>query len=512
MGLDKLGYEETRNLARTLRDLGKYPEAIENFRLASSLQSNNWLSQWGLADCYAFQKEYRMAIDIMEATTKAIESGEMGDDQEAKESLIDIPRDLAEWNKKAGNTDETFAIYKSMLQEDPNDYDTALSIMILFHEKNDYQGLLDFLQSRTESSHEVTGLDHRTEAFHAHYDNEKYHETLFALALNTENFDMILESYNIAVTAAKQRYIEGRQSGDTAEEEFGRVCQAILMHKTALLSYSSTAQTAERREFAIDQWTLVMQMDEPSQSYLPIVKSIVRQKLARVCFEEARRDPATAAQYLEHLEQMASFKNIGYWDGGYDESYPTRLISRWHALQGEEQMAKDALRAHVKTYLDLLSDDDPLNDWQGYHGLALHFMSAGQDVDALAAWSLIAPLDDTEIENNIPEEGSPPIKLRGPIDDRCDGGCGTRWTFADDIYMCRDCDYVEFDKGCLHQLREGNLASQVCHKDHEMLHIPAFDMTERQKIGAGNVRVGEQILPVQEWVQRIKMDWGIKLA
>lgn len=509
MGLEKLGYEETRNLARTLRDLGKYSEAIEKFKLASSLQSNNWISQWGLADCYAFQKEYGMAIEIMEATTKAIELGEMADDNEAKESLLYISRDIAKWNKEAGNFDQTFTIYKSMLQENPTDYETALSIMILFHENKDYQGLLDFLQSRKDSTDEVTGLDHRTEAFHAHYDNEKYHETLFALARHTESFDIILESYNIAVAAAKTRYIEGRQSGDTTEEEFGRVCQAILMHKVALLCYSNTAQNAERREFAIDQWMLVMQMDEPSQSYLPIVKSIVREKLARVCFEEARRDPATAGQYLEHLEQMVSLKNTGYWD---DETYPTRLISRWHTLQGEEQQAKDALRAHVKTYLDLLSDDDPLNDWQGYHGLAMHLMFAGQDADALAAWSLIVPLNDTEIENSIPEEGSPPIKLEGPIRDRCDGGCGTRWTFADDIYVCRDCDWVEFDKGCLHQLREGTLVSQICQKDHEMLHVPAFDMTEREKIGAGNVRVGEQILPVQEWIQRIKMDWGIKLA
>lgn len=511
IGLDKLGYEETRNLARILRDLGKHSEAIEQFKLASSLQSCNWVSQWGLAECYVFQKDYNMGIKILEATMKSIESGEMAEDEEAKENLIYISRDLAEWNKDAGNTDQTFAIYKSILQENPDDYVTALSMIILFHENKDYQGLLEFLQSRpTDDS---TGEDHRTVVFHAHYDNEKFHEAIFALAYNTDHFETILESYKVAINAAKRRYAEGRKTGDISEEEYGRVCQALLMHKVALLCYNHTANTAEQREYAIDQWILILQFDERSGSYLSIVKSIVRKKLAIVCFQEARRDPTTAQQYIEHLEQMASLRNHGYWEGDFEETYPMRLISRLYALQGDEQKAKDTLRAPVKVYLDLLSDDDPLNDWQGYHGLAMLLMFAGQDADALAAWSLIAPLDNMETENSPSETDSQPAKIQGPMGDICDGRCGTEWTFADNIYVCRDCDYVEFDEDCLKKLREGTLISdKICGKDHEMLHVPAYDAADREKIGEGNVKVGEHILPIEEWIQRLKEDWAIKLA
>ncbi|KAJ5118107.1 hypothetical protein N7448_004246 [Penicillium atrosanguineum] len=510
IGLDKLGYEETRNLARTLRDLARHPEAIEQFKIASSLQSDNWLSQWGLAGCYASQREYKMAIEVLEATAKSIESGEIADADEAKLELFWISRELAEWNKEAGNTDQTLAIYKSILQVEPDDYETALSLMTFFHENNNYQGLLEFLQSRKDSTDKATGRDHRTEAFHAHYDNEKYHEALFALAYNTEHFEAILESYNIAVNAAKKRYTEARQAGNIAEEEFGRVCQALLMHRAALLCYNNTTNIEEHREFAIDQWVLILQMDEPSESYLPIAKSMVRKKLATVCFQEARRDPATAEQYLEHLEQTASLKKKGYWEGTYEETYPMRLISRWYALQGDEHKAKDTLRAPVKVYLDLLSDEDPLNDWQGYHGLAMHLMSAGQDADALAAWSLIVPIDDMETEDNLSETDSKPAELQGPMLDICDGRCRTKWSFADNIYVCRDCDYVEFDEGCLKKLREGTLVPEVCGKNHEMLHVPSYDAADREKIGAGNVKVGEHILPVEEWLQRLKTDWAIK--
>ncbi|KAJ5675126.1 uncharacterized protein N7477_005060 [Penicillium maclennaniae] len=513
IGLDELGYEETRNLARTLRDLGKYPEAIRQFKLASSLQSDNWISQWGLADCFASQKDYMTAIEILEAAKKSYESDETAEGEEAKVDLINISRDLAEWNKEAGNADQTFSIYKNILQENPDDYEAALSIMMLHYENNDYQGLLEFLQSRQDSTNETTGLDHRTEAFHAHYNNEKYHEAIFALAYKTDNFDIILDSYKVAVDEAKKRYTKGRQTGDLVEEEFGRVCQALLMHRAALLCYNHTSNTVEHREFAIDQWILILQMDEPSASYLPIVKKLVRKKMAIVCFQEARRDIATAGLYLQHLEEMASLSIRGCWEEDFDETYPMRLISRWYALQGDEQKAKDTLRAPIKVYLDLLSDDDPLNDWQGYHGLAMHLMFAGQDADSLAAWSLITPRDHLETENSSSEAKGKATELRGPMNDICDGRCGTSWTFANDIYVCRDCDYVEFDEGCLKKLREGTLGSEeICGKDHEMLHVPAYDAADREKIGIGNVKVGEHILSVEEWLQRLRRDWKIKLA
>jgi hypothetical protein len=142
-------------------------------------------------------------------------------------------------------------------------------------------------------------------------------------------------------------------------------------------------------------------------------------------------------------------------------------------------------------------------------------MFAGQDADALAAWSLIAPLDameTVETEDNSSETDGKPVGLHGPMDDRCDGRCGTRWSFADNIYVCRDCDYVEFDEGCLKKLREGTLAPGICGKNHEMLHVPSYDATEREKIGAGNVKVGDHVLPVEKWLQRLKAEWAIRPA
>ncbi|GAT21910.1 hypothetical protein RIB2604_01400010 [Aspergillus luchuensis] len=85
-------------------------------------------------------------------------------------------------------------------------------------------------------------------------------------------------------------------------------------------------------------------------------------------------------------------------------------------------------------------------------------------------------------------------KLEGPLRDICDGACGIYWTYADNFYLCKECDYIKFDQRCLDNLRNGTMKLKICNKDHEMLHIPAYDPVERRRVGDGNVKVGEEIL------------------
>jgi tetratricopeptide (TPR) repeat protein len=507
LGLDSLGYEENRNLARTLREYAKHEEATERFKLASSLEKYNWFSQWGLAACYAKQKEYSLAIVTVEDAINTIRCGDVKEDYE---SIPDLNRDLAQWYQDAGDTPKASAIYEKLLRENPDDYDVALDMTLLFHKNKNYNGLLHFLESLKNSMDESTGLDRRTQVFHAHYSNEDYHAAMFALVSDGEGFDAIHQSYGAAITAAQKRYAEGRKGGDIDEEFFAGCCLALLMHKLSLLCYEHSNENADRREFAIDQWVRVLQIEETSEGYyLAWVKNSVRTTLARVCYTEARRDPSASAPYLKRLEQLAAFGVSGDYEAYRSSTYPLELIARYHALQGDEQKAKDALRTHVKRNIDILSDDDPLNDWQGYQGLARYFMFAGQDADCLAAWSLIAPVDDTGTKSDSSKtEGF--HELRGPLSDSCDGQCGRIWTYADDINVCRECDYMEFDTGCLNKLREGTLERQVCGKDHEFLRIPVYDPAHHQKVGEGNVLVGEEIIPVSDWLQGIKERWGIR--
>ncbi|KAJ5982082.1 hypothetical protein N7451_012182 [Penicillium sp. IBT 35674x] len=458
--LCRLRYEENRNLARTLQVFGKYDEAIEHFKFTSTLEHNNWLSQWGLAECYAGRKEFTTAIEILEAKKKSIENGETGNAEELKDVLAGMNRDLADWNNEVGRSQLTLDVYEKLLQEFPHDYDTALALITLLHKQENFERLLEFFQSMKDSTDEISGFDRQIQNFHTHYDRAEYHQALFASVSSDQDFNIVLKGYEAAIDAAKIR---------------------------------------------VTQWLQILHMNATDHWLVADRKSRAGSELAIVCFKKALQCPDTAATYLKHLENVAALQ-LG--EETMQGNYPVRLLSRYHALQGDELKVKNVLRGYIKFNLDLLSNVDPLVHWQGYNGLAMHFMFAGHDADALAAWSLITPDDATASTENLTPSDTTVHKLERPLIYMCYGGCGTYWTFANNFYLCRECDYVKFEQRCLGDMRNGKL--KFCNKDHEMLHVPAYDPAERWRIGDLNVKIGEEIVSVSEWLQRIRKEWGIQ--
>ncbi|KAJ5950320.1 Tetratricopeptide-like helical [Penicillium vulpinum] len=505
LGLDCLGYYETRNLACTFREYKKYAESIEYFKLSCSLREYNWLSKWGLASSYAYQKEFALAIEQIKAAKNTIKCAETRDDDH---ELVGMDRDMARYNEELGNSKESFAIYEEMLRNDPNDSYAAFEITIYFHKSNNSEGLLRFLDSLKASIDDSTGLDRRTWMFHELYSSDAYHEAMRALVSDSKSFDAIFESYQVAIVGAKEQRAKATNTGDTDKEILHGACYAFLMHNLATLCYDNSFDNFERREFAIEQWVRILQIDgTPSEMFVSYTKGLVRIKLANVFFREAMRDANTASSYLEQLDQLCSYQPTDI-DDGRPDIYARELIARYHALQGDEKKAKNTLRVYIKRNIDILSDDDPSNDWQGYQGLARYLMFAGQDIDCLAAWSLIVPHGDPEIESDSLETDTALQEREGPLWDHCNG-CGDHFTYADDIYVCRECEHTGFTEPCYTKLREGTLKKRVCDKDHEVLHVPPYDAAERRRIGESNVLVGEEIIPVTKWLQELKEKWDI---
>ncbi|KAJ5360801.1 Tetratricopeptide-like helical [Penicillium concentricum] len=504
LGLDGLGYYETRNLACTFRRYKKYPESIEYFKLSCSLREYNWLSQWGLANSYACQKEFALAMEAIEAAKNVIMCGDIRDDDS---ELIGMNRDLAKYNEELGDRNKSFALYEEMLRNDPNDIFAMLEITMHFHKIKDSEGLLKFLDSLKASIDDSTGLDRRTLMFHDTYSHDGYHEAMLALGSDGKAFDVIFESYQVAIVAAKERLAKAISEGLNYEDIYHDICEVELTRRLAHLCYENGSDNVERREFAIEQLEQILQIEERSEGgFFAWVKNTVREKLTTMFFREAMLDQNTAPTYLERLEQLAKFKPTSIDDDERPDIYATQLIARYHALQGDEKKAKDALRLYIKRNIDILSDDDPSNDWQGHLGLAIYLMFAGQDVDCVAAWSLLAPPYDPQIDSDSPETEIWPEPTR--LWEKC-FGCLDRIVNADDIYVCRECNNAKFHAHCYTMLREGTLAGAVCGKDHEMVHVPPYDPAERERVGEGNVLVGEEVIPVTEWLQRLKENWDI---
>jgi hypothetical protein len=221
------------------------------------------------------------------------------------------------------------------------------------------------------------------------------------------------------------------------------------------------AENVERREFTIDQWVRIRQIDEiPSEWYFSVTKGLVCAQHANGCFHKVLRDDSTAPTYLEQLDQLAAFQPIYVDNEERLATYPKEFIARFHAPQGDEQEVKDTLRTYIKRNIDILFGDDPLNGWQGYQGLAIYLMFAGQNADCLVAWLLIVSYDGEEIN-----PGTTFQKQKGTLWQECEG-CDTSFPYPDHIYMCRECHYTEFDEPCFTKLCEGNLERNICDKVH----------------------------------------------
>ncbi|KAJ5613896.1 hypothetical protein N7528_007550 [Penicillium herquei] len=517
LGLDNLGYEENRNLARTFRAYGMYSIAIEQFKHTSTLVKNNWYCQFGLAQCYVKQGEYSIAIDIVETTRKEVDNATIEDSSERVDLLNRMNEYLAEWNGEIGRTEIACDIYEKLLQDMPDDAESGLKFIVLLAQRQEYTRLLDFLQSLQHVKDEETGGHLRNKHFHENFDENEYHKALSASVTCDRNFDIILEYYNEAIDAAKTYGSRYRNAGNSFLECCFNYIQFLLTIEVGWLSWENGAVIADRRKFAADQFMRTLNMDDLGNPDIVKAKDEICQWCSTLYLQQAREYPDTAAEYLGYVQDVQNVASRTQSDQIVDlfgGKYPTCVLAIYHRLQGDNQKAKDILRTFMKLYLDLLSDDDPLNDWQGYNGLAIYLMFAGLHTDALAAWSLITPINDRNFSRDCPENEDPEGKLEGPLLDICEADCGTSWSFAGNFYICTVCPYVQFDQQCLDKHRKGELDRDLtsCLKEHEMLYVPAYDSDQRKRIGEGNVKVGEEIMPVNEWLQRIREDWGIDSA
>ncbi|KAJ5623734.1 hypothetical protein N7510_000043 [Penicillium lagena] len=505
LGLDSLGYEETQNVARTLREFGKLDDAVETFKRASSLQEDTWFARWGLARAYNLQGKFALAVETLEAVKASIENGKFKRDKPGK-SLHKLNQDLAWWYKEAGYVEKALDLYESILQEHPDDYWSVFGMTVVLHDKGGYTQLVELLEHLKKSKDEDTGLDRRTRIFHEFYWSDDYHGTIAAAGkmLNGSGITTLKDSYRTAVDAAVERVQLAKDQRNREREKGAKEIMAMLKYHCAKFFYHNYTCT-EEKEMALSMWVQIIQLDETDMSlFLERAKLYATRALSSLYFEsalQAGQDTELANKYIDHLEHLATLKLDRNLTDEMKEKYPRQLLARYYALREKMEKTKSVIGPFVKFNIDLLSDDNPSNNWQGCHGLAAHFMFAGQDDDSLAAWSLIVPIQEDEDADATKE-------LEGPIGNACDGRCGTNWTYANDMFICRVCADVQFDEGCLRKLREGTLELQVCSKSHEMLHVPEYDEEKLRKIGKGNVMVGQEVMAVKDWIQKIKHDWG----
>ncbi|RDW72310.1 uncharacterized protein DSM5745_07482 [Aspergillus mulundensis] len=102
-----------------------------------------------------------------------------------------------------------------------------------------------------------------------------------------------------------------------------------------------------------------------------------------------------------------------------------------------------------------------------------------------------------------------------PIFAICDGGCGRYWQDASEMWWCKDCINLTFDKECFEQLRGGTLPLKVCDKDHAFLEVPRLDINGNGNgtdgiaagVPRGYVPFKGKAISLEEWKRGIVRDY-----
>ncbi|KAL5043534.1 hypothetical protein BDW71DRAFT_210204 [Aspergillus fruticulosus] len=98
-----------------------------------------------------------------------------------------------------------------------------------------------------------------------------------------------------------------------------------------------------------------------------------------------------------------------------------------------------------------------------------------------------------------------------PVFAICDGGCGRYWQGASEMWWCRDCINLTFDKECFGQLRNGTLPLKVCDRGHAFLEVPKYDSHgsdgDRYGVPKGSVPYMGKAILLEEWKREIVRDY-----
>lgn len=526
---DSLWFER---LGSTYLKHENYDCALGAFRQAKELDKDSWQADEGLALTFAGQEKYQLAADEMETVLGAFRKTDDLRKEKAVRFVQNL-RYLAIWKTELKEPDEAIKLYREALDIDPYEYKCVHGLLKVLESQGriaEAQSLLDHMRDQSgkkqTKKHGVNLLVEMHLDFALDDNGADYYRTIFSITQKSQDYESLHQTLQSAIDVARH--------GKNGTTENNDLLGVLLFYQGSAL-----ARKHNDKSKAIPIWEecykLALTMATPA--LMQAGRDAVRE-MSSYYFTQAIAAGYGSQGAQDHLQNLIRFATISvenknewwvYEDVVSRTSEMAKLLlGRYYRINGELAKAQEYLRVDVQSGLDLLSDEDSENDWQGYFKLTQVLLHYGDDLNALSAWSLIAPHDlkahsvvseeETKV-SEAPASSTAVIKRSGYVSQTCDGYCGKEWGFADDFYCCKYCLDVQFDQKCLDRLRAGTLDRDICSKDHEWLHVPPWSDEEYFAVGKGRVRVGGEmrdgkriggeVVDVETWLDMLRKEWGI---
>ncbi|KAI9657615.1 MAG: hypothetical protein M1821_002791 [Bathelium mastoideum] len=498
----------------------------KHFLAAKELPNCSWMTSKALALAYAMDGDTEMAIQEMDVAFDYLRKQE----NLAAREKIDFISNLvqsADWHLQLRNKAMALEQLKEAVQVDPDNYSGHYALLKLFidiGQESEAWNLLREMSTQSSKRDGLTRFGSMLLEFSFWSEPFACFEMVFRATKNDDDmFQVVSETLQSTVDFARE-----------SKETYDRV--GLLLAHGLALAHNSTEE--KDMQAALASWRESSQLgfgpagtEKTQESALSAATHIFHYHLSR-----ALSVPSTSVEFKSH---EARLEELTESTGSVPRAARALRCSlgSFYSLSGRDDMARKVLLNDMKTGLDLLSDDDPGNDYLAFLFIGCLLMYTRDDLNALSAFSLFGPTEryfdeDAEEEEgheaNKPESEASLAKAKSPAKKapdtsslfECDGKCGNNLTFSDRMWYCKVCD-TGFDDECLQKLKDGTLPRFVCSPDHQWLRTPSW-VDEFRSTGKGRVRIegelqngeraGGRIVPVEEWLDMIREKWGIKKA
>lgn len=508
-----------RRLAIALRDKWKSDESLEHFTKALELDSKMWLARGGMASALVQKQEYERALELDTITEQDLEQQLIEDSENSaltKLNLHAVQERMAECYLALEDEENSFAYYQHAQRNHRSCNTCTNDILSKMLEKHLYSDIIDLLKAMDGEDVPEQKISRLTESLWQNQYDGDYHTIAATAARETNNLEFLMEAYGKAIHAARKKL------------------KMVVASLLELCLANICDRYAGEQKKAVRIWTKIFETFAGSkeQSEMGATKRRASVCLARYYFQQALDTGVgseDANKYVRKLEKLVKTRARSVNDSSTftSASDSAIILGQWYRLNGRNEDARACFSPSIQEGLQILSDDDPSNDEEGYFKLSMALMAADDDKNAIAVLRLYGVHADDESSNRMidslesieNEKNESSAKEEENDNDsssvsadseihatlKCDGICNREFPNCDSIYFCRYCSDIGFCGDCMRLVKDGEMPLNVCNRKHEWLFVPPRpQMTKNDK---SKILVGDVLVDFEDWKNRLRQQW-----
>lgn len=265
---------------------------------------------------------------------------------------------------------------------------------------------------------------------------------------------------------------------------------------------------AGQHDDAIKIWQSVVEQKLPStrkSGVADLARAEASKHVSALCISRASSEPSRADEYIKIAEGLNdSTASIVPSQIGTERMQTKLHLATWYCNREKIEKAKSLVRDEVLWALDILTDDDPANDFHGFYVLANALRAVQDDKNHLAARHAMRQYGEND---SAISEANKKQKATNDTDAFCSGLCLQEHKQWDNMRLCKSCPDLNLCPNCWALFKSNDLHLQICNPEHEFLYVPRM---KHVFIRGNQVVVNEHVVRLDNWVAELKKEWQEK--